>query len=162
MSYFSRVDRRRRVLTIAAALVAATLLAIAVQGGRWWQVGDITIGPISSYRCFSGDCAVVGVDWVGAGEGWARAGLATYVAGLVAAGLLVIGSALLASKRLIKVVAKSGLVAVVTGLVSGAIFIAKFPDLPEVSIARGTWCYAAGLAIAIGAHVSVLRAKPLT
>jgi len=123
-------------------------------------VGDITIGPISSYRCFSGDCAVVGVDWVGAGDGWARAGLATYVAGLVAAGMLVIGSALLASKRVVKVVAKSGLVAVATALVSGAIFVAKFPDLPDVSIARGAWCYAAGLAIAIGVHVAVLRAKP--
>lgn len=124
-------------------------------------MGDIAIGPISTSRCFDGDCKVVGIDWVGAGEGWARAGLATYVAGLVAAALLVIVSALLASKRLFKVLAKSGLVAVATALVSAVVFIAKFPDFPGVSIARGTWMYAGGLVLAIAAHVSVLRMKPI-
>jgi hypothetical protein len=144
-------------VTIAAALAGATLLAIAVQGARWWQVGDVSIGPISSHRCFSGECRVVGLGWLGGGTGWARLGQATYVAALLAALLAVIVAGTLAAKRVVRVAAKSGLVAAGTALVAGGLFLAMFPGADGASLGHGVWMYTGGLALAIAAHVLLLK-----
>jgi hypothetical protein len=149
--------QRRRLLTIAAALAGAALLAIAVQAGRWWQVGDVSIGPVSSHRCFSGECRVVGLGWLGGGTGWARLGQATYAAALLAALLLVVVAGALAGRRVVRIAAKSGLVAAGTALISGALFVAMFPDVEGASLGYGVALYAGGLVLAIVAHVMLLR-----
>jgi hypothetical protein len=144
-------------MTIGIALAGAVLLAIAVQGTRWWEVGDVTIGPVSSHRCFSGECRVVGLEWLGGGTGWARLGQATYVAALLAALLAVIVAGALAAKRVVRIAAKSGLVAAGTALVAGALFLAMFPGAEGASLGHGVWMYAGGAALAIAAHVMLLR-----
>ena len=151
----------RRALTIGIALAAATLLAIAVQGARWWEVGDVTIGPISSHRCFAGECRVVGLAWLGGGTGWARLGQATYVAALLSALSLVIVAGALAAKRVVRIAAKSGLVAASTAVVAGVLFLVMFPGAEGASLGHGVWMYAGGLALAIAAHVRLLRTPPL-
>jgi hypothetical protein len=151
------MDRTRRLVTIAVALASAALLAIAVQGGRWWQVGDFSIGPVSSHRCFDGDCRVVGLGWVGASEGWARAGMATYAAALCTAALLVISAAALASRRVIKAIARSGLVAAITAATAAGVFVALFPGGAGTTYGRGAWFHAAGVVLAIAVQLSVVR-----
>jgi len=151
------MDRGKRIATIGLALIGAALLALAVQGGRWWTIDDITIGPVSSHRCFAGDCRVVGLGWVGGTTGWARAGQATYAAGLCAAALLVFSAAGAASRRVIRILARSGLVAAVTAAVSGAVFAGLFPGVAGSELGRGAWFYLAGVIIAVVAQVMVLR-----
>src|SRR5687767_13084741 len=101
------MNRPRRIATIVVALVGACLLALAVQGGAWWTVGDpaigdVEIGPIAGTRCTGGECTSIGLAWLGGGSGFSRAGMATYTAGLLAALLLVISAALLASKKVVR------------------------------------------------------------
>jgi hypothetical protein len=159
------MNRPRRLITIALALVAASLLALAVQGGRWWTIGDsalgdVAIGPLAGSRCDTGECKRIGLGWLGGGEGWTRAGIATYTAGLLAALLLVISAALLAARKIVRPVAGSGLVAVVTAGIAGAAFFALFPGAAGTAVSRGAWLYAAGVLLAAAAHLSVLRARP--
>jgi hypothetical protein len=156
------MDRGRRTVTITLAVVAAALLAIAVQGGRWWNVGDVaTIGPLSSHRCFDGDCRVVGLEWVGAGGGWIRIGIATYVAGLLAAALVLFTAAGIAARRQLtprrRAIARSGLVAAITAAVAGGAFIALYPGFGDASLGRGAWCYLAGVVLAVAAQIVALR-----
>jgi hypothetical protein len=157
------MNRARRITAIAVALAGAGLLALAVQGGRWWEItdatiGDVTIGPVSSYRCFSGDCRVAGLGWIESVGGWTRAGQATYAAGLCAAAMLVFSAAGLAAKKVIRIVAKSGLVAALTAAVSGGVFVAMFPGVSGAGLGRGFVFYALGVALAIAGQVLVLRA----
>jgi hypothetical protein len=180
------MNRRRRIVTIALALVAASLLALAVQGGRWWTLddvalGDVAIGPISGSRCAAPapakpeppyderagsasaaparECKPIGLGWLGGDEGWTRTGIATYTAGLLAALMLVISAGLLAAKKTVRVIAGSGLVAVVTAAIAGAAFFATYPGLAGTAVGRGAWFYAGGIVMAAAAHLSVLRLR---
>jgi hypothetical protein len=158
------MNRAHRPVTITLALVGAALLAIAVQGGRWWNVGDVaTIGPLSSHRCFDGDCRVVGLDWVGAGGGWIRIGIATYAAGLLAGAMLLFTAAGIAARRELtparRLIARSGLVAALTATVAGGAFVAMFPALGDASLGRGAWLYLAGVMVAVGVQIAVLRRR---
>ena len=154
------MSSRRRFLIIAIALAGATLLAIAVQGGRWWTVDDVTIGPFASSRCFDGECKSVGLGWVpGASSAWLRTGTATYAAALCAALLLVVVGGSLAAKRVLRRLAASGLVAALTAAVTGGLFIALYPGIPDDAIDRGLWLYLGGVVLAVVANVLVLRAR---
>ena len=159
----AHMNRPRRLVTIGLALVAASLLALAVQGGQWWTVGDaalgdVAIGPLAGSRCDAGECKRIGLGWLGGSEGWTRAGIATYTAGLLAALLLVISAALLAAKRVVRPLAGSGLVAVLTAAIAGTSFFALYPGVAGTAVSRGAWFYAGGVVLAVAAHVSVLRA----
>ena len=79
-----------RVLTIAAALAAAACFLVAVAGGRWWAIGEVGVGPVSTQRCFDGDCGPGGLAWTGGSDLWVRAGFATQVAGLIAGVVFII------------------------------------------------------------------------
>jgi len=152
----------RRLLAIVVAIAGAVLLAIAVQGGHWWhlhapELGDVTIGPLSSHRCFAGDCKVVGLGWVGGTLGWARAGQAVYAGALCAAALLVFSAASLAARRVIRVVAKSGVVAAVTATVAAVAFVAMFPGLDGAELGRGLWLFVAGTVLAVAGQILILR-----
>ena len=145
---------------IVLALAGASLLALAVQAGRWWTIEGITIGPLSSSRCFSGDCRRVDLSWVpDASSLWLRSGIATYAAGLCAAALLVIVAGALAARRLPRRLAGSALVATLTATLTGAAFVALYPGLPGDAIGRGILFHFAGVAAAIAATVSVLRLR---
>ena len=150
-----------RWIVIALALAAACAFAFSVQLGRWWAIGDVEIGPFGSRHCFgAGDCKLAGLGWVGGGDRWMRLGMATWAGGLVTVLMLVVMSARLAAKRIPKLAAKSVLVAIATASLAGTIFVAEFPGVEGASLSRGAWLFALGIALALAAAISVLRASP--
>jgi hypothetical protein len=71
----------------------------------------------------------------------------------------VISAALLAARKVVRPLAGSGLVAVVTAAIAGAAFFASYPGLAGTAVSRGAWFYAGGVVLAAAAHLSVLRAR---
>ena len=86
--------------------------------------------------------------------------MATWAGGLVTVLMLVVMSARLAANRVPKLVAKSVLVAIATASLAGTVFVAQFPGVEGASLARGAWLFALGIALALAAAISVLRASP--
>jgi hypothetical protein len=155
----SIMSRPVRALSIALALAGASALAIAVEVGRWWSEGDISIGPVSGWRCFGGaPCSRTDLGWVGGSDTWVRFGTATYAAGLVAAATLVILAAALASKRTGRLAARVVVAATLTAVVAGSVFIGAFPGLAGMHVDHGVWLYGGGVALAAVAAAVVLRA----
>jgi len=154
------VSRFTRLGAIALALAAACCLALAVQGGRWWLIGDdVAIGPVSTEHCFGGTCQRGDLTWANGGDTWLRAGVAAYGGGLIAAAVLVALAGALAARRSGRLVAGVSAVAAVTALVPGAIFLATFPGVDGAVLGRGIWLFGAGLAAAIAAAVLVLSRR---
>ena len=151
-----------RWLVIALALAAACAFAFSVQLGRWWAIGaDVEIGPFGSRHCYGvGGCKIGDLFWVGGGDRWMRLGMATWAGGLVAAFMLVVMSARLAANKVPKLVAKSVLVAIATASLAGTVFVATFPGIEGASLSRGAFLYMIGVALALTAAISVLRANP--
>src|SRR6185295_3752952 len=86
----------RRWLLVAVALVGASGFALSVQGGRWWSIGDVSIGPLGARSPFGG---LGGFSWAGGSARWERFGTATFAAGLIAMFVLVIVAGALAARR---------------------------------------------------------------
>jgi hypothetical protein len=154
-----------RAITILFALGAAIALVFAVQGGQWWIVDDGTvrasIGPISTRHCMGGGaCRSGGMGWIGGDALWVRAGLATYVAGLVAAALMVFVAAANAAGRTARLAATAGVVAAFTAAVAGAGFVLMFPGVVGAIVDRGPWLYAGGIALVLAAAAIVMRRSP--
>lgn len=149
--------RSTRILSIALALLGASAFAIAVEGGRWWTLEEVSIGPVSTTQCFGGDCAKTGFEWMGPGGPWIRWGAATYAAGLAAAFVLITLAAALASRRTGRLAAKVSISAGATAVAVAGIFIYTFPPLPGMVMGRGIWMYGGGAALAIAAALVALR-----
>ncbi len=149
----------RRLSSLAAALVGATCFLVAVQGGRWWMIADTGIGPVSTQRCFGGECSPGGLTWAGGTDMWHRAGFATYVAGLCAAVVLVALAGALAAGRTGRLAAAVALVATMTAATAGALFVFGRPELPGGIVGRGLWLY--GVAV-IAAVIAVVLARVRT
>ena len=151
---------KSRWLVIALALAAACAFAFSVQLGKWWAIGDVAeIGPFGSRHCFgAGECKLGDIGWVGGGDRWMRLGMATWAGGLVTTFMLVVMSARLAAKALPKLVAKSVLVSIATASLAGTAFVATFPGVEGAGLARGAWLFMLGIALALAAAISVLRA----
>ncbi|HVK77623.1 MAG TPA: hypothetical protein VM734_30170 [Kofleriaceae bacterium] len=144
----------RRLSSIATALAGAVCFALAVQGGRWWKIGEIGIGPVSTQSCFAGDCAPGTLTWAGGTDMWERAGVATYVGGLCAAAVLLALAGALAAGRTARLAAAVAAVATITAVGAGALFVMARPDLPGSVAGRGLFLFggavvAAGIAVAI-------------
>ena len=148
---------RARWGIIALALLSASAFALSVQGGRWWSVMNVEIGPFGSRRCFGNECGPAGLGWVGAGEGWSRLGMATWAGGMVSMAVLVVLAAALAAKRVPRLVAKLALSAIATATLAGALFAAKFPGVDGAGIDRGLPLF--GVAIALGAASAILTLR---
>jgi hypothetical protein len=151
---------RHRWLTIAIALAAACAFAIAVQGGRWWSVGDVEIGPFGSRSCVTGECRPTNLGWVGGSERWIRTGMGTWAAGLIAMLLLLMIAGALAAKRVPRLVARTALVAIATGALTGALFVVQYPGVTGASVDRGLWLFGGAIVLGTFAAVRVLRVKP--
>lgn len=150
----------RRALAIVIALIGAGGFAVAVQGGRWWVIGrDVGIGTVSTESCFGGPCKLGDLAWTGGSEVWARAGFATYVAGLCAAAVLIALAGALAAKRTGRLVAAVVAVAVVTAAVAGATFLTTRPELPGATLGRGAILFAVAIVAAIAAAAITLTAR---
>lgn len=150
----------RRILTIVAAVVAAACFALAVQGGRWWTLGDsVGVGPVSTQRCFDGRCENTSLAWTGGSGVWVRAGTSTYAAGLVAAAVMVALAGALAARRAGRLAAGVAVVATMTAIVAGAVFVQARPAMPGLTLDRGAWLYGLGIVAALASVVSTLRAS---
>jgi hypothetical protein len=145
--------------TIALSLVAAACFSLAVVGGHWWQIGEVGVGPVSTQRCFDGTCEAGSLAWAEGTEMWERAGTATWAAGMVASLVLVALAGALAAGRAGRVGAGVVLVATMTAIVAGGVFVTQRPNVAGIEVARGTWFFALGIVWAIGAAVSTLRAR---
>src|SRR5215510_4114634 len=100
---------KHRWSLIAAALVGASGFALSVQGGRWWSIGDVTVGPTGARSPFGG---LGGFSWAGGSAQWGRFGVATYAAGMIAMLVLIFVAGALAARRVPRLAARTALVAV--------------------------------------------------
>ena len=145
--------------TIAASIVAAACFSLAVHGGRWWTIGEVGVGPVSTQRCFGGSCESGSLAWAGGTEVWERAGMAAWAAGLVTSIVLVALAGALAAKRAGRLAAAVAMIATMTAIVAGVVFVSQRPHVAGIEIARGVWLYGAGIVAAMGAALATLRAR---
>ena len=146
----------RSWLVVAFALAGACAFALAVLN-PWWFVGEVTIGPYGAHHCFGGECRGAGLAWLQGSDLWMRSAVATKVAGLVAAFVLVIVGAGVASRRSPRLFARATLVSLATALVCGGYFFAKFPGVEGVAMSFGLPLYIVGLLLGGTAAIAVLR-----
>lgn len=127
-----------------------------MQAGHWWSIGDVVIGPFGSESPFSGRG---GLSWLGASPRWARLGIATGAAGLIAMFVLVIVAAATAAKRTPRLMAKTALVSIATAVAAGAGFLLGRPDngMP-FAMGSGIAWFAAGIVLGVAGAIIVLRA----
>ena len=150
---------RARWITISLALLGAGGFALAVEGGQWWTVAGVPIGPFGSVNCFDGDCRPTNLDWVGGSSLWQRCATATTAAGLIAMVLLIAMAGTIAARRIPRQLAKLVLVSIVTAVGAGAAFIIQLPALPGTSIDRGLPTFAIAIVVGAIAAIRLLRAK---
>ena len=148
----------RRWPAVAVGLVGAVALAISVQAGVWWSVGDVTIGPFGSHQCFSGDCGGSGLGWIGGSDLWMRSAIATGVAGALASLLLIALAGACAARRVPRVLARMTLSALAAAVACAAYFVSQFPGVAGAGIDRGLALFAIGVVAGVVAAIAVLRA----
>ena len=152
----------RRFLLVFLGLISASLAAISVEGGHWWAIDNVSIGPISSAHCFGGDCQTTSLTWVDGSLNWLRLGTATFAAGLITTVVLVILAASLAAKRAGRLAAGMSLIALLTATLAGVGFILRFPrgaDMPGAAavMSRGILFFAISMVAGLAVSISVLR-----
>lgn len=155
----------KRWIFVAFAIVAASLFALSVQGGRWWSLGGVHVGPFGALQCFGGDqCTATGLGWLGDPR-WQRIGMGAWTGGLIAAASLLAFAAAFASNRAPVLLARLAAVAVATAAIAGAAFIALAPSISETEsrvFERGLVMFVAAVAIGGGlatAQLLSLRKK---
>jgi len=152
------VTRIVRIIIVLLALGAASSLAVAVEGTRWWSRPEVSIGPASSSQCFGGECQRASLDWVPDVDGtWIRIGVATWGAGLVSAACAIGLAAALASKRGGRLLARMMIAAALAAAIVGVLFIAKFPGVPGMSLDAGALLYFGGVIVAALLAITTLR-----
>jgi hypothetical protein len=148
---------KSRWILVACTLLAACGFTLSVQGGRWWEVGEATVGPLGTQRCFSGDCQPTGLEWLGGGMPWLRFAIATSAAAFIAAFVNVVLAATLAARRTPRLFSKLVLASVITAGAAGAMFVVQFPSDMPATMARGIAFYVAAVALGLVAPIAVLR-----
>lgn len=152
----------RRIVTLIVALAAAACFALAVQGGRWWTVGEATIGPVGGERCFGETgCQRTDLMWTEGSDAWQRAGMATWAAGMVAMVVMVALAGALAARRGGKLAAQVAVIASMTAIVAGALFLQLRPTgqmMTGAAPGRGAILFGVAIVAALGAAIATLRA----
>lgn len=149
---------RHRWPLIGVALVAASGFALSVQGGRWWSIGDVSVGPLGANSPFGG---LGGFSWAGGSARWERFGTATFAAGLIAMFVLIVVAGALAAKRSPRLAAKTAVVAIATAALVGTAFVVARPHngLP-FELDRGALLFFGAVVTGAIAAAGVLRARP--
>ncbi|HEX7838235.1 MAG TPA: hypothetical protein VF469_12260 [Kofleriaceae bacterium] len=144
-----------RWFVVAEALVAASSFALSVQGGRWWTISDVEVGPLGSKSPFGG---LGRLSWAGSSARWERFGAATWGAGMIAMFVLIVVAGALAANRVPRLAAKTALVTIATAALAAAGFIATRPmnGLP-FELGRGVVLFGAGMVFGVLASAGVLR-----
>jgi hypothetical protein len=143
------------------ALLSAIAFAMSVQGGRWWSIGDVEVGPFGGRQCFGNACRPTNLAWMGEHERWMRTGMATWAAGLIALAVLVVIAGAIAARRTPRLAAKMALVAIATAAIVGGLFFFQFPgaQFPNAEVDRGVGLFVVAIVLGIAAVIPVLRAK---
>lgn len=146
---------KRRWIIVVEALAAASGFALSVQGGRWWSIGDVAVGPLGAKSPFGG---LGGLSWAGGGARWERLGTATWAAGAIAMFVLIVVAGAVAAHRTPRLAAKTALVAIATAALAAAGFVAARPDqgLP-FELGRGVVLFGAAVITGALAAIGVLR-----
>jgi hypothetical protein len=147
---------KHRWIVVALALAAASAFALSVQGGRWWLIGDVELGPFGSHSPFRGAGSL---SWAGGGVRWQRFGMATGAAGLIATLVLVAMAGGLAANRIPRLAARTALVAIATAALVGLGFVAMRPDGFAFVAGRGLALFAAAVVAGTCAAIAVLRVR---
>jgi hypothetical protein len=150
----------KRFLVVGLVLIAAAAFALSVQGGRWWTVEGVEIGPSGSKQCFGGECKPTGLGWVGGSERWMRLGVATWAGGLFSVLLLVVLAGTVAGKRIPRLLAKTTLVAIATATIAGTWFYLSYPGVTGASVDRGVWLFPVAVLCGAAGAIAVVRARP--
>jgi hypothetical protein len=127
-----------------------------VQGGRWWSIGDVTIGPFGGHSPFAG---AGDLSWAGGSARWERFAAATGAGAMIAMLVLVVLAAAVAARRVPRLAARTALVAIATAGLAAIGFVAARPDdgLP-FALDRGVAWFALAVVTGAIAAVCVLRA----
>jgi hypothetical protein len=143
---------------VAIALVAASAFALSVQAGRWWTIGDVELGPSGSRSPFGG---LSDLSWTGGSVRWARFGVATWAAGLIAMLVLVVLAGAVAANRVPRLAARTSLVAIATATLAAIAFVVARPDngMP-FALGRGAALFVVAVVAGVIAAARVLRAPP--
>ena len=150
---------KHRWFLVAAALVAASGFALSVQGGHWWSIGDISIGPLGARSPFGG---LGGFSWAGGSARWERFGIATSAAGLIAMFVLIVVAGALAARRVPRLAAKTAVASIATAALAGTAFVVARPHngLP-FELDRGVALFGLGVIAGALAAAGVLRSRPV-
>jgi hypothetical protein len=146
---------KRRWPIVALSLAAASAFALSVQGGRWWSIGEVAIGPFGSHSPFGGGGDL---SWTGGGARWQRFGIAAGAGGLIAMFVLIVVAGALAAGRVPRLAARTALVAIATAALAAAGFIAARPAGMPLAPDRGVALLAAAIVVGVVAAIAVLRA----
>ena len=151
----ARVRGHLRWIVVAVAIVGASLLALGAQATTWWSIGETRIGLLSTEMCIGDGCRRSDLGWAGSPT-WARAGAATYAAGLAAAAALIALAGAAAAGRRGRGIALLSASAAVTCAAATAVFMGSRPAL-DLVLQRGPWVFAGGIVSAAVAAGLVLR-----
>jgi hypothetical protein len=146
-----------RWLVLGFALFAAAALAVSVQAGRWWSIGDFEIGPFGSNSPLRGPG---GLTWVGGGPRWERLGVATWAGGMIAMLVLLVVAGAAAANRVARLAAMTSLVAIVTATLAAIGFIATRPSAMPFEADRGLLLFVLGVVAGAFAAILVVRSRP--
>ena len=146
-----------RWLAVGLGLVAAAALAISVEAGMWWSVGEVTIGPFGSHHCFTGDCRGSGLAWIGGSDLWMRGAIATGVACVLASFLLVVLAGAAAAGRAARLAARMVLVSLASAVACGIYFVVGFPGVRGAHLGLGMPLFCAGIVAGAAAAIIVAR-----
>lgn len=144
-----------RWLVLGFALFAAAALAISVQAGRWWSIGDFEIGPIGSKSQFRGPGGLA----MGSAR-WVRFGVATWAGGMIAMLVLVVVAAAAAANRVARLAAMTSLVAIATATLAATGFVVARPSAMPFETDRGLLLFVLGIAAGAFAAVLAVRSRP--
>jgi hypothetical protein len=153
---------------MARALITGLLLAAALAvlaGGLtvdWWSYESdgmsVTTGLRESRFCSPEGCQTA---WLGEGsdhERWVRAGMATYAAAFLAAGLLLLVAATVVLRRARELLIKTSLVAAFSAALSGLIFVWLAPEqYRDMNTGYSMICFFLGTPLGFGAAFAALR-----
>lgn len=149
---------KHRWLVVALALAAASAFALSTQGGRWWSIGDVSIGPFGARSPFGG---AGDLSWAGGSARWARFGIATGAGGLIAMFVLLVLAGGVAANRAPRLAAKTALAAIAAAGLAAIGFVVARPEngLP-FALDRGVVLFAVAVVAGVLGAIGVLRAPP--
>jgi hypothetical protein len=151
------MESRSRWIAVGLALLAAFLFALSVQS-TWWSITTVTIGPFGTRNC-PGGADECGLGWLGNHDLFMRAAVGTRAGGYIAMFAYIMIAGAIAAKRRPTLLARMGIVAILTAAAAAVTFFVKFPGAAfgEPGLGAGPFLFAGAVVAGVTASVLVLR-----